>query len=290
MNLSFRFLTLIIAFILCFTFQLKASEVIYNSFSVEVELYEPAEVYTFGSYEVKTFIDDGTMESTSKPPEEDNSMVSTSNPPEEDNSMVSTSNPPEEDNSMVSTSNPPEEDNSMVSTSNPPEEDNSMVSTSNPPEEDNSMVSTSNPPEEDNSMVSTSSPPEEDNSMVSTSNPPEEDNSMVSTSSPPDISEQTYKGPFVLNIEVNKSSASKGDSLIYELSFFNNSDMTVISLTVRDTLPLDLTFLKVINGGSETFDLKNLENGREELLWKFSEVIEPAGSRSIKFEAKIKED
>jgi len=224
-RISIVFILLCI-FLTCLFFECKASDAIYNVFFAELELYEPSEIYTFRSNQVKT--------------------------------------------SFV-------QNDGMISTSIPPGEDEDMISTSIPPGEDEDMISTSIPPEEDGSMVSTSKPPGEDEDMISTSKPPEGD--VLNTSE---------NDKFVFHITVDKSSASEGDTLTYVLNVSNKSSLEIKSILIKDILPGELKFFRNIDTENSEFTINILDDGTEELIWKFPPVTGTGESRSIRFEALVK--
>jgi len=211
-RISIVFILLCI-FLTCLFFECKASDAIYNVFFAELELYEPSEIYTFRSNQVKT---------------------------------------------------------SFV-------QNDGMISTSIPPGEDEDMISTSIPPEEDGSMVSTSKPPGEDEDMISTSKPPEGD--VLNTSE---------NDKFVFHITVDKSSASEGDTLTYVLNVSNKSSLEIKSILIKDILPGELKFFRNIDTENSEFTINILDDGTEELIWKFPPVTGTGESRSIRFEALVK--
>jgi len=198
-RISIVFILLCI-FLTCLFFECKASDAIYNVFFAELELYEPSEIYTFRSNQVKT----------------------------------------------------------------------SFV-------QNDGMISTSIPPGEDGSMVSTSKPPGEDEDMISTSKPPEGD--VLNTSE---------NDKFVFHITVDKSSASEGDTLTYVLNVSNKSSLEIKSILIKDILPGELKFFRNIDTENSEFTINILDDGTEELIWKFPPVTGTGESRSIRFEALVK--
>jgi len=126
--------------------------------------------------------------------------------------------------------------------------------------------------------------------MISTSIPPGEDEDMISTSKPPegDVLNTSENDKFVFHITVDKSSASEGDTLTYVLNVSNKSSLEIKSILIKDILPGELKFFRNIDTENSEFTINILDDGTEELIWKFPPVTGTGESRSIRFEALVK--